>query len=83
MNTFPTIISRDCIAGYVYKEMNQKFSSPTIGLYMTNDDFIEFCLNLQEFLAGSLEPIESVKPYHICKLTSSIGDIKIYFMHYS
>lgn len=83
MNTFPTIISRDCIGGYIYKEMNQKFSSPTIGLYMTNDDFITFCLDLPEFLTGSLEPIESDKPYPRCKITSSKGEIKINFMHYT
>lgn len=79
---FPSIISRDCIGGYIYQQLNHLYTSPTIGLYMSNIDFIHFCCDIPAFLEGRLEPINSKMPFPVCVLNSSAGQIKLYFMHY-
>lgn len=38
-----SIISNNCIAGYIYKYFGMKFLSPTINLQIAPSDFIKFC----------------------------------------
>lgn len=77
----PTIISCNCIGGILYHELGLKFTSPTINLYMNCEDFIKFCENLKYYLSLQITsyngPIE--RDYPLGKL----GDLTIYFVHYS
>lgn len=47
----PTIISRDCCGGIIYHDCQKQFMSPTINLFMSNDDFLLFCEHLRGCLA--------------------------------
>lgn len=81
-NMTPCIVSRDCIGGVLYKRMGRQFSSPTIKLFMTNEDFILFCLNMKDFLNASVEEIRTDRSYPVGQIVTDKGSIKLYFMHY-
>lgn len=72
-----SLITCNCIGGLVYSDINMRFCSPTINLYIPSPDFVKFTLNLKYYLDCSLEVIDDTK-YPICKL----GDITIHFLHY-
>lgn len=82
VKTIPCIISRDCIGGVLYKRMKIKFNTPTIKLYMNNEDFIRFCLNIKNFVSGELKQIESIKSYPVGTISTDEGLITIHFIHY-
>lgn len=79
----PCIISRDCIGGVLYERLDTVFTSPTIKLYMTNEDFILFCLYLQDFVLGKIEEIIEPVGYPVGRIRTDKGEIKLHFMHYS
>lgn len=73
-----TLLSQNCVGGVIYHDVNQRFLSPTVNLYILPKDFIKFVNNLDYYL--SLTPkVEMGKDYPI----GTLGDIKINFMHYS
>ena len=74
-----SIISNNCIAGVIYNDLNLKFSSPTINLFIKPTDFIKLCMNLKWYMTQEIIEIHEEKinyPIGLCH------DIKIYFMHY-
>ena len=77
----PTIISQNCIGGVLYHELGLQFLSPTVNLFMVNEDFIKFCENLQYYISLDITPYEGeIKrnyPLGMC------GDIVWYFVHYN
>lgn len=79
--TDPTIISCNCIGGILYHELNQKFLSPTINLYMNCEDFVKFCEKMDYYLSLEILPYEGEveRDYPLGKL----GDLLIYFVHYN
>ncbi len=79
----PCIISRDCVGGVLYKRMGIQFTSPTIKLFMTNEDFVLFCLNIKEFLNASVEEVHTDNAYPVGQIATKKGSIKLYFMHYN
>ena len=85
-----TIISNNCWGGFIYQKYGLSYKTPTIGLYILGDDFVKFCANLEYYLALELKfipweasrfypEIKNSDPYPVAEL----GDIEIYFMHYS
>lgn len=82
-NTVPCILSRDCVGGVLYKRMGIQFSSPTIKLYMTNEDFVLFCLHINDFVNASVDEIFTDKTYPVGQISTEKGNIKLYFMHYN
>lgn len=84
LEPIPTIISRDCCGGYIYKRFGFQYTSPTIGLYMSNDDFLLFCLHIGDFLNVELLEIESCSKinYPIGILKTLWGNVLIHFLHY-
>lgn len=78
----PTIISRDCMGGVLYERLGAQFTSPTIKLFMTNEDFLLFCMNLKLFLDSNLEKDNSPQ-YPVGIIRTAKGNIHLYFMHYS
>lgn len=75
-----SIISSNCWGGVVYHDLGQEFLSPTINLWFKPNDFMKFVGNLKWYL--SLEPIEE-KSTEYSYPVGRIGDIYLYFMHYS
>lgn len=79
-NTDFTIISSNCIGGIIYKDLNMRFTSPTINLFFKPKDFLKFCLNLEYYLSLEIKnTYDKDKKYPV----GILDDVKIYFMHYS
>ena len=53
-----TILSNDCV-GVIYHTLGLRFDSPTINLWLKDDDFLRFCLSLEEYLTAPL--VEDLK----------------------
>ena len=91
-----TIISNNCWGGMIYESYNLIKQSPTVGLYILPSDYLKFVQNLKAYLSKKLEfipPIESKNVnYIINEIGDSnvinhpigmLGDIELYFVHYS
>jgi|GEM_PF-1920390 len=67
-----SLISRDCLGGKLLHEYNQRFNSPFVNLYLTNQDFIVLCNHLHGFLSAKLYKNESeteIKGFPVGNLT--------------
>ncbi|MDP4121032.1 MAG: DUF1919 domain-containing protein [Bacillota bacterium] len=73
-----SIICSNCIGGIIYHRLGLKFLSPTINLFIYQNDYLKFVLNLKDYLEKELMFIETDEKYPVAKL----GDITIYFNHY-
>lgn len=89
-----SIISNNCWAGTaVYQPCGLKYTTPTVGLFIMDEDYIRFLENLEDCLTSSIifiHPEES-KYYDIIskrggEITYPIGrlrnDVEIHFLHY-
>ncbi|MGN0334355.1 MAG: DUF1919 domain-containing protein [Lachnospiraceae bacterium] len=74
-----TILSCNCAAGIIYHRYNQPFLSPTINLWIEQNDFLKFVSDLDFYLAQELHFIETDAGYPVAEC----GDIKIWFNHYT
>lgn len=87
-----TIISSNCIAGRIMQDLNIKYNSPTLGLWMMPDDFPKFCSDLFFYLdadihivtqskneLGNLKIKNATQPYPVGLLN---GELEIHFLHY-
>ena len=77
-NTDVTIFCNNCTGGIIYHDLGLEFKSPTINLYFSASDFVEFCENLDFYLSEELIEINSERSYPVAKL----GKITIFFVHY-
>lgn len=82
-----TIISNNCWGGFIYQIFKLPYSTPTIGLFLFAEDYVEFCRNIKYYLSKQIIFIEKdkskynnyiLKNYPIGK----IDNIEIHFMHY-
>ena len=49
INEDTTIISNNCFAGRIMQDLNMKYNSPTLGLYIWASDYIEFVSKLRYY----------------------------------
>ena len=73
-----TILSNNCIGGLIYHDLDHPFLSPTINLYIGEEDFLSFLENIHHYLSCELHFIDSEYNYPVGKL----DDITIRFVHY-
>lgn len=73
-----TILTNTCIAGVMYHKLGKRFMSPTINLWMYDEDFYKFVHNMDYYLAQPLQFVKSEFNFP----TALCGDVKIYFNHY-
>lgn len=74
-------ISQNCVGQRFYLMQKQKYSSPTIGLWMYPKDFLALSSNLHYYLSLSLEKSDSesvAQQYPV----GILGDLTIFFQHY-
>lgn len=79
-----TILCSNCIGGVIYHRLGKRFLSPTINLFMSQPDFVEFCTNLQYYLEKELNFIEAGTGYPVAELTGNgknIATLRIDFNH--
>lgn len=78
-----TIISRNCIGGFIYHNLGLQFLSPTINLFFELDDYIRFINNLEYYInCVPVEVFDHDKPYPVGELINGDERIRVYFMHY-
>jgi len=85
-----TIISNNCIGGFLYQKYGMKYYSPTIGLQFTQEDFVKLCKNFEQYMKEELMESKDKMEEDFIKLGGSevnfpvgkLGDIYIYFQHY-
>ncbi len=83
-NTDFTIISNNCDAGIIYNSLRVKFFTPTINLWLEDEDYLKLIYNLKEYIEkGQLEELEQNEySYPVGLLKAPCGEVKIKFMHY-
>lgn len=74
-----TIITNTCIAGVMYHKLGKQFLSPTINLWMEDEDFLKFVHDMDAYLEKPLRFIQGrdTTPVAYC------GDVMIHFNHYT
>lgn len=88
-----TIISNNCWGGLVYQYFGLPYATPTIGLFMMDDDYIKFLENLDYYLSQSLVFIphsESKYQERLNRETTAkdsypialLDDVEVHFLHY-
>ena len=80
-----TLFTPNCLGGILFHDLGLQFLSPTVNLMLTQKDFLEFVLNLDDYLSGEFEFFKHNE--HCCPcacLTPKNGDkkITIVFTHY-
>ncbi|AKD38404.1 hypothetical protein I926_05400 [Pasteurella multocida subsp. multocida OH4807] len=73
-----TVISSNCLGGFMLHDLNLRFNSPFINLYLTAKDFLRYLQNIEFYQSQPLEFIQTEKTYPVGKL----ADLHIHFMHY-
>lgn len=73
-----TIITDTCIGGVMYHKLGKQFMSPTINLWMYENDFYRFVHNLRHYLAQPLRFVHGIESTP----TAYLDDIMIHFNHY-
>lgn len=82
-NTNFTIISNDCTAGCMCKDLKVRMNSPTRNFYFNADDYIKFCQNLEYYLSLLPEIYQGgYNGYGKEFLMASLGDLKLFLVHY-
>lgn len=89
-----TIISNNCWGGDVYQMYGLEYTSPTIGLYLYESDYVKFVANLEKYLSQELTFIQPEQSRFYVKLCQEFGaeklgfpiakilDVEIMFLHY-
>ena len=73
-----SIICSSCIGGCIYHDLGLPFLSPTINLFMAQNDLIKFATKIKYYCSLKLRFISTGKPYPVAML----DDIVISFNHY-
>ena len=77
-----TILSSNCIGGIIYHRLGKEFLSPTINLHLSNPDFVNFCVHLDEYLQEELQFIKTEKNHPVAVLSPhGLPSITIFFNH--
>lgn len=78
-----SLITNNCIGGYIYHDMKLQFLSPTINLCMSDNDFLVFCENLKEYTQLPVKEYpDSGYNHPVGIISGSAGDIMVRFFHY-
>ncbi len=85
-----TLISNNCIAGFIHHDVRQKFNSPTINLQIAPCDYVKFVNNMDLYMSYELVEVKKPNLEGFKKLggteinfpVGKLGDIIIYFQHY-
>lgn len=63
-----SIFASNCSAGVIYHRLHQQFQSPTINLFIPNNEFVEFALNLKMYMREPLVFIKTDNAYPVATL---------------
>lgn len=85
-NTSCSIIAQNCVGGVIYSALGMEFKSPTINVYIEDENFVKLVENLEYYMSLPAEPkIEKFAASPDGKIVFpkiAVGDIEICCMHY-
>ena len=85
-NSNITIISQNCIGGVIYSMLGMRFNSPTINMFIEDENFVKLVENLHHYCNMSAEPLieKYVDPIDntISYPKIKVDDIELCCMHY-
>ncbi len=81
-----TLITQNCIGGVIYSDLGMEFTSPTINMFIEDENFVKLVENLEHYMSIKpvkvtdcyADPVDPSIEYPIIK----IDDIKINCLHY-
>lgn len=76
-----SLLTGNCIGGYLYHQLGLPFLSPTINMMILNQDFKKLILNLEHYL--SITPITYEDDKFPDVPSAKIDDIILHFTHYN
>ncbi len=76
-----TLLTGNCIGGYLYHQLGLGFTSPTINMMILNQDFKKLILNLDYYM--KLTPTPCFDSRYPGVPSALLGDITLHFTHYS
>lgn len=93
VNTDFSIISNNCWGGLIYQKFGLRYTSPTVGLFILDEDYLKFVESLDYYLEQSLVFIDPRTSIHhdylyrehnkeITYPVARLDDIEVFFMHY-
>ncbi len=88
-----TIISNNCWGGLIYQHFGLPYTSPTVGLFIMDDDYIKFLEHIDYYISQPLHfiPFESSRYHDYLSRESTakemypialLDDVEVHFMHY-
>lgn len=88
-----SIISNNCWGGLIYQKFGLRYTTPTVGLFILDEDYLKFVERLDYYLSQPLQFIDPRTSIHhdylYCEHNTEItypvarlDDIEVFFMHY-
>lgn len=81
-----TIISQNCVGGVICHDLGLRFDSPTVNLFIEDDNFLKLVSNLKYYLSLDAIPLcdKFIDPINkeVQYPKISVGDIEICCLHY-
>ena len=68
-----TILCSNCIGGLIYHRLGKQFLTPTQGTYITQTDFVSFCIHLNHYLQQPLEFFTPEAPHRFAARLAGDG----------
>ncbi|MCM1139748.1 MAG: DUF1919 domain-containing protein [Muribaculum sp.] len=76
-----SLLTGNCIGGYLYHQLGLQFNSPTINMMIKNPDFLKLILKPEYYMSVKPKPYQSQEfPEIPC---AKLDDIVLHFTHYS
>ncbi len=75
-----SLLTGNCVGGYLYHQLGLGFTSPTINMMILNQDFKKLILNPEHYM--NLVPTPYEDPKYPGVPSALLGDIVLHFTHY-
>ena len=76
-----SLISSNCNGGIILHDLNLRFNSPFVNLWLKPKDFIRMCEHLDYYM--NIDHFQFIDEEGVSYPIGLLDDIKIYFQHYS
>lgn len=77
-NKNPTVFSANCNGAMILHDMQCRYNSPFVNLFVTPVDFLKFLKEPEKYLNAEPVEISSTLPFPV----GTVEDITVYYMHY-
>lgn len=78
----PSLVCNNCVGGVIYNELNERFNSPFVNLWINAPDFFKLIKSFDYYMKFELK-FNSKKTKLMGYPVGDLGGILIYFQHYN